>query len=148
MRFRLVCGHLAAAGHHRQHGSTCLGRAPPILPRTNDWNLIDSFHVEQVSIDADQQRALAADCGTQDRYIHGIPACVRWQIGRYYNHGHAAKKRGHLICLTLGEAEFIEQLSPQLLEYEFGCHQLMMQEQIFEQLGAYPGAANVSCAQH
>jgi hypothetical protein len=33
---------------------------PPFFSQTNDWNLIGWFHVEQVSIDADQQHALAA----------------------------------------------------------------------------------------
>lgn len=33
--------------------STALGCAPPILPWTNDWDLIDSLHVEQITIDAD-----------------------------------------------------------------------------------------------
>jgi hypothetical protein len=32
--------------------STALGCAPPILPWTNDWDLIDSLQVEQITIDA------------------------------------------------------------------------------------------------
>jgi hypothetical protein len=43
--------------------STGLGCALPILPWTYDWDLIDSLHVEQITIDADKKRALAANCG-------------------------------------------------------------------------------------
>jgi hypothetical protein len=37
-----------------------VGCASPILSRTNDWDLIDSLHVEQITVDADKPRAFAA----------------------------------------------------------------------------------------
>ncbi len=46
--------------------STALGCAPPILSRSNYWDLVDAVQIEQITIDADQKRALATDCGAQD----------------------------------------------------------------------------------
>jgi hypothetical protein len=43
-------GSARAKGGRRS--STALGCAPPILTWTNDWDLIDSLHVEQITIDA------------------------------------------------------------------------------------------------
>jgi hypothetical protein len=124
------------------------GRTPPILPWANDRNLIDSLHVQQITIDADEQRTLSADCRAQDWYIRRISAHVRGQICGYDNYGHPAKKCGDLISFPLREAEFLRQLSSQFLEYEFGGHQVMMQKQIFQQLGAHARAADVSRDQH
>ena len=112
---RLACPE--AAGGEQQlrvisRRSSALGCAPPILPRSNDWDLIDVLHVEQVTIDFDQERAVATNRGAQDGYSCRVPTHVRRQIDRLNNHGHAAKKCGELVSLTFGEAEFFASFRP------------------------------------
>ena len=85
------------------------------------------LHVEQVTIDADKERAVATNRGAQDGIICRVPTHVSRQIGWLNNHGHAAKKCGELVSLTFGEAEFLHQLSSHFSEYEFGSHKLMVQ---------------------
>ncbi len=107
--------------------ATPLTSSPPILPRSNDWNLTDPLHIEQITIDADQECALATDCGAQDGYVGRIPTQVWRQIGRLNNHGSAAQKCSELVSLALGKAEFLHELSLKFPKYEFGGYKLMVQ---------------------
>jgi len=103
------------------------------------------LHVEQVTINADQECALAPDGGAQHRYIGGIPTQIYGQFSGLNDHGHAAKECGNLVSLTQGEAEFLRQFSPKFPEYKFRGHKLMMQKQVFQQLGTHACAANMRC---
>jgi hypothetical protein len=75
-RQRMSEGRLGNTNSVASRSSTALGCAPPILPRPNDWDLIDALHVEQIAIDADQERALASQGGAQDGYISRIPTHI------------------------------------------------------------------------
>ncbi len=57
-------------------------------------------------------------------------------------------KCGNLISLTIGEPEFFYQLSSKFIEYEFGGHKLMVQKQIFKQLGTNTGTTDIGCDEH
>ena len=76
-----VFGFRIADGRHRQlwvtsRSSVTLDSASPILARSDDRNSIKVLHVEQITVNTNEQRTLAADGRTQDRYIGRIPAHV------------------------------------------------------------------------
>lgn len=111
-------------------------RAAPILARANDWDLIELLHVEQITVNADQQRAFARCGSTQHGYVRGVSANLRGQISWFNYNGDATKERSDRVGLAFRETEFLEQFSGQLFEDEFGSHQFMVKQHIFKQLGA------------
>ena len=60
------------------------------------------MHIEQVTIDADKERAVATNRGARYGNICRVPTDVSRQIGWLNNHGHAVKKCGELVSLTFG----------------------------------------------
>jgi hypothetical protein len=48
---------------------------------------------------------------------------------------HVTLRCRDLLRLSRGKAEFFQELSRKSFEYEFGSHQLLMHQQIFQQIG-------------
>jgi hypothetical protein len=48
---------------------------------------------------------------------------------------HVTLRCRDLLRLSRGRAEFFQELSRKSFEYEFGSHQLMVHQQIFQQIG-------------
>lgn len=86
-------------------------RTAPILARANNWDPMEVLHVEQITVNADQQCAFAGGGGTQYRYVRGVSANLFRQISWHNDHGNATKERSDRVSLAFRKAEFLEQLS-------------------------------------
>lgn len=92
---------------------------PPILAWTNDRNSLNYLHMEKISIDADQKRAISFDCGTQHRQVGRVPTKTRRQFGGLDDKADSTQKGDNLTNVAPGIVEFLNEFSRQFIENEF-----------------------------
>jgi hypothetical protein len=75
---------------------------------------VDSLHIKQIAVDADEQRTLAGDRRSQYWNVRRISAQVCRQGGGHYDYSRPPKESGDVISLTLREMKFLYEFSTRL----------------------------------
>ena len=105
-----------------------LRRSSPKLARPDNRNFLDGPHVEKIAVDADQQCTFSGNCSPQYWYVLRITTQVRRKVGGHNNYADATQEGNDLIDIASREVELLDEFSMQLVENEFGNHQLVVQQ--------------------
>lgn len=103
---------------------------------------------EEILVNGNEYICAASHSGAQDGQIVRISASGGRDLDRNNYLGSADDGLTNFRDLILRKAELLSQLPGELAQDEFGDHQLVSHQYVFEKLSAYAGTADVGGDEH